>query len=127
MPDEPAETELEARAKSEPHITLPEWTFAAREDPDFFRPFADLRTHVFSEGRALPRKYRELVHLCLLAHRLAPDRSMTAHLHRAREAGASTREIMEAFETAMIAGGVPTYLHGMNALLRFEGVLSEAD
>jgi alkylhydroperoxidase/carboxymuconolactone decarboxylase family protein YurZ len=89
LTDDIGETELEARAKSEPHLALPEWTFATREDPGFFRPFADLRTHVFADGQALPRKYRELLHLCLLAYRLAPKRSMVAHLRRAREAGAS--------------------------------------
>jgi len=125
MTDDIGETDLEARAKSEPHLALPEWAFAAREDPGFFRPFADLRAHVFADGQALPRKYRELVHLCLLAYRLAPERTMVAHLCRAREAGASPREIMEAFETAMMSGGVPTYLHGMNALLRFESLLPE--
>src|SRR2546425_822177 len=29
MADEPSETELEARAKSEPHIALPKWTRVA--------------------------------------------------------------------------------------------------
>ncbi len=123
MAEKPRDAELEARVRTEPHIDLPEWAFAAREDPEFFRPFADLRTHVFADGQALPARYRELIHLCLLASRFAPDRSMFAHLRRAKDAGASTREIMEVFETAMIAGGVPAYLHGMNALLRLEGLI----
>src|SRR2546426_970774 len=114
MADEVTKTELEGRAKSEPHLQLPEWSHAAREDPDFFRPFAELRTHVFADGQALPGKYRELIHLCLLAYRFAPDRTMMAHLRRAKDAGATSREIMEGFETALMAGGVPTYLHGMN-------------
>lgn len=124
MSDDPTrDAGLEGRASGEPHLGLPEWVYMAREDPGFFRPYADLRAHCFADGQALPRKYRELVHLCLLAYRMAPDRTMLAHLRRAREAGASAREIMEAFETAMIAGGVPTFIHGMNALLRLEGEL----
>jgi alkylhydroperoxidase/carboxymuconolactone decarboxylase family protein YurZ len=82
---------------------------------------------VFADGQALPRKHRELIHLCLLAYRFAPDRSMFAHLQRAKDAGASPQEIMEAFETTRIAGGVPAYLHGMNALLRQDGLLPESD
>ena len=91
------------------------------------RPMGSNRAHCFSDGKALPKKYRELIHLCLLAYRFAPDRTLMAHLKRAKEAGASTRELMEAFETAMIAGGVPTYIHGMNALLRLEGVIEDGE
>lgn len=109
------------------HLGLPEWEFAAREDPAFFRPYEELRARCFSDGKALPKKYREMIHLCLLAYRFAPDRTLMAHLKRAKEAGADVRELMEAFETAMIAGGVPTYIHGMNALLRLEGVIEDGE
>lgn len=123
--DMPREDGLDQRALREPHMALPEWIYMAREDPEFFRAYADLRAHCFADGRVLPKKYRELIHLCLLAYRMAPDRTLMGHLRRARDAGASPREIMEAFETAMIAGGVPTFIHGMNALLRLEGEVDD--
>lgn len=125
MTDDTREGELEQRASREPHMGLPEWIYMAREDSEFFRVYADLRAHCFADGNALPKKYRELIHLCLLAYRMAPDRTLMGHLRRARDAGASPREIMEAFETAMIAGGVPTFIHGMNALLRLEGEIED--
>lgn len=105
------------RSENAEHLDFPEWVYTESRDPEFFRAYAALRSHVFGDGSELPAKYRELIHVCLLASRLGPDRALRAHILRAKEAGASQLEILEALETAMIAAGVPAYIHGVRVLM----------
>jgi alkylhydroperoxidase/carboxymuconolactone decarboxylase family protein YurZ len=65
---------------------------------------------------AFPAKYRELVVSAILAFRGQPTESIANHLGRAMKLGASEKEVVEAFQAAMIAGGAPTLLNGMKAL-----------
>lgn len=102
-------------------LSSPEWKFVAARDPEFVRRRTALASYLFSPtGRVLPLKYRELLHVCILAFRAGPEAALDLHLRRARAAGASTMEILEALETIMIAGGLPATFRGLTALVRLE-------
>lgn len=97
----------------------PEWAWAAAEDPDFMRAYNDLYRLALGEGTALPAKYRELVATAIIAYRGEAD-SVYLHLKRAIRLGATRREILEAFEAALLPGGALTFLRGLRALRRIE-------
>lgn len=103
------------------HLPAKEWDFAQNLDPEFVRLFFQLRQHVHGEGSVLPRKYKELIHICFLCQRGAPDLTLLGHLRRAKNEGVSNAEIMEALELTMIAAGVPAFFHGVIALMKLEG------
>lgn len=102
------------------HLPVKEWDFAEKLDPEFVRLFYQLRQHVHGEGSALPRKYVELIHICLLCQRGAPDLTLLAHLRRAKNEGVSNAEFMSALEVTAIAAGVPAFFHGVIALMKLE-------
>jgi len=102
------------------HLENDEWEFVKKIDPEFTNLYFNLRKHVSGDSDILPRKYKELIHVCFLCQQGAPDLTLLAHLRRAKGEGATTREIVEALESAMIAAGVPTFFNGVIALMKLE-------
>jgi len=100
------------------HI-VPEFERCAQYDPDFFEWFNQIRPHCFLDGKMLPAKYRALIHICLLASRGEVE-GVKERIRMAIGLGATKLEIVEALQTAMVAGGVPTLLNGMAGLVQYE-------
>ena len=99
---------------------IPEFDRGAKSDPDFFAWLTQSSKFCLRDGRALPAKYRLMIHMCLLA-RVGHLRGIPHYIKTAiEEHGASKLEIIEAFETAMLAGGIPTMIRGIGGLLSYE-------
>jgi alkylhydroperoxidase/carboxymuconolactone decarboxylase family protein YurZ len=99
---------------------IPEFDRGAKSDPEFFEMFIKLPRHCLRDGKALPAKYRLMINMCLLAH-VGHLRGIPHYIKTAiEEHGATKLEIIEAFETAMLAGGVPTMIRGLAGLLSYE-------
>ncbi len=120
-PARPVTTEgVLAKMRGDRGFMLPEWEFGARLDPVFFEAYSHLAPVTFGEGKALPARVRELIHIALLAFRGVSNRALLVHMRRALQHGATKQEILEALETALVAGGAPTLYNGLNALMELE-------
>jgi len=104
------------KMKKDRGYILPEWEFAARNDPDFAEAYNNLYRAALSDGKALPAKIRELVAIGVLSFRREINGTKT-HMLRAMRLGATKQEILEAVETSIIPGGAPTYSCGLKALM----------
>lgn len=93
------------------------WAYVAEQDIDFLEAYATLYNRGLTDGKALPAKVRELVVIGVLAFRQRENGAYD-HMKRALRLGATKQEIVEAIESAMIPGGGPTFLTGMQALMR---------
>ena len=99
---------------------VPEFEWGAKSDPEFFEKFIKLPKTCLGDGKALPAKYRLMINMCLLAH-VGHLRGIPHYIKTAIEKyGATKLEIIEAFETAMLAGGVPTMIRGFAGLMSYE-------
>ena len=99
---------------------IPEFDRGAISDPEFFEHFIKFPKLCLQDGKALPAKYRLMINMCLLAH-IGHLRGIPHYIKTAiEEYGASKLEIIEAFETAMLAGGAPTMIRGIAGLLSYE-------
>jgi alkylhydroperoxidase/carboxymuconolactone decarboxylase family protein YurZ len=100
--------------------TVPEFDRGAKSDPDFFEGLTSFIKSCLKDGGALPAKYRILIHMCILAH-TAHVRGLPHYVKTLiEEHGASKLEIVEAFESAMLAGGAPTMIRGLAAIMTYE-------
>jgi alkylhydroperoxidase/carboxymuconolactone decarboxylase family protein YurZ len=100
--------------------TVPEFDRGAQSDPDFFEGLMGFIKSCMKDGGALPAKYRIMIHMCILAHS-AHVRGLPHYVKTLiEEHGASKLEIIEAFETAMLAGGAPTMIRGLAAIMTYE-------
>jgi len=84
----------------------------AREDPKWATARLSVSAMAFAEGRELSVTHREMVAIGVLC---LPDRldGVVAHMRRAIEHGATKRELLEAIQSASIAGGGPTLSAGV--------------
>jgi len=99
---------------------VPEFEWGAKSDPEFFEKFIKLPKTCLGDGKALSAKYRLMINMCLLAH-VGHLRGIPHYIKTAiEEYGATKMEIIEAFETAMLAGGVPTMIRGLAGLMSYE-------
>ena len=100
--------------------TVPEFDRGAQSDPDFFEGLMKFIKSCLKDGAALPAKYRILIHMCVLAH-AGHVRGLPHYVKTLiEEHGASKLEIVEAFETAMLAGGAPTMIRGLAGIMSYE-------
>jgi alkylhydroperoxidase/carboxymuconolactone decarboxylase family protein YurZ len=101
----------------------PTHEYLAKADPDFLVAYNRLVGQALihkgygSRHQALAPKYRELVVCGILAHRGVASEMLVEHVRRAMRLGASAAEVLEAFEAAVVPGGAPTLLNGINALI----------
>ena len=93
---------------------MPPWLQTLQQrDPDFTKSYMAQRERILGDG-AIPAKYKILMTMivdALLAH---PDGVATI-ANRARAAGASDAEVLEAVEVAYLFGGTPALVTAVNA------------
>ena len=95
------------------------WVYMVDKDVDFMEVYNNLYESGLTDGKALATKTRELIAIAILAFR-GQGEAVYLHAKRALRLGATKQELLEAFETMMIPGGVPTFGMGLAALLRIE-------
>ena len=95
--------------------TLPPWIQAIQQrDPEFAQSYLSQRERILKDG-AIPAKYKILMTMIVDALLSHPDGVATI-AGRARAAGASEAEIVEAVEVAYLFGGTPALVTAVNAL-----------
>ena len=114
------EKAIEEMRKRFSGYVVPEFDRVAQSDPDFMAWMTDLSKFCLSDGKALPAKYRIMIHIILLSH-AGHVRALPHHIKNAIEKhGATKLELIEAFETALPAGGVSTLVRAMAGLIGYE-------
>jgi alkylhydroperoxidase/carboxymuconolactone decarboxylase family protein YurZ len=94
--------------------TLPPWIQTLQQrDPEFAQSYLAQRERILKDG-AIPAKYKHLMTMIVDALLSHPDGVLTI-ANRARAAGASDAEIMEAVEVAYLFGGTPALVTAANA------------
>ena len=97
----------------------PFWDWVAREDPEYVIARQRLSALSVDDGKELSKKYREMVIIGILAFRGRQDGVVT-HMRRAIQHGATKRELLEAIQSAAVAGGAPTFNAGVQALMALD-------
>ena len=104
------------------HIDVYDWL--AEKDPEFEKLRLEYVAHLYTpETATLPVKYRELIVSVVLAFRGLPSTKM--HLRRALQEGATMQELIEAFETASLPGGLPLMSFGLKQLMELEAEMEQ--
>jgi alkylhydroperoxidase/carboxymuconolactone decarboxylase family protein YurZ len=94
--------------------TLPPWIQTLRDrDPQFADSYLAQRERILRDG-AIPAKYKHLMTMIVDALQTHPDGVETI-ANRARAAGASEAEIVEAVEVVYLFGGTPALVTAVNA------------
>jgi alkylhydroperoxidase/carboxymuconolactone decarboxylase family protein YurZ len=94
--------------------TLPPWIQTLRDrDPQFADSYLAQRERILRDG-AIPAKYKHLMTMIVDALLSHPDGVATI-ANRARAAGATDAEVMEAVEVAYLFGGTPALVTAANA------------
>jgi AhpD family alkylhydroperoxidase len=96
-----------------------EWVYMVDKDVDFMEVYNNLYENGLTDGKALATKTRELIAIAILAFR-GQENAVYLHAKRALRHGATKQELLEAIETTIIQGGVPTFGVGLSALMRIE-------
>jgi alkylhydroperoxidase/carboxymuconolactone decarboxylase family protein YurZ len=97
-----------------PQPSLPVWIEPLQQrDPRFVESYMSQREHILKDG-AIPAKYKHLMTMMVDALQTHPDGVATI-ANRARAAGASEAEILEAVEVTYLFGGTPALVTAMNA------------
>jgi 4-carboxymuconolactone decarboxylase len=92
------------------HVLLSEYA------PEFVQAYENVFESVVASGAGeLPRKYRECVYSAVLSV-MGEEDTAKNHMHKALEAGASVREVIDAILTAWNPSGSITLCHGLKAL-----------
>ena len=84
------------------------------EAPDLMASFVSLHKSAIHEG-ALSTKIKELIALAI-AITVRCDGCIAFHVHDALEAGASKEEIIETIGVAILMGGGPSMVYGIEAM-----------
>jgi AhpD family alkylhydroperoxidase len=92
-------------------------------DSGVYRTFMALEKAAYGEG-ALPKKTKELVAIGISVVKNC-ESCMQWHIEQAAQAGASSREVLEAVEVGIEMGGGPAVVSARFALEVMEGVFSE--
>jgi len=97
-----------------PQANLPPWIAPLQQrDAQFADSYVSQREHVLKDG-AIPARYKILMTMIVDAIQSHPDGVATI-AGRARAAGASDAEIVEAVEVAYLFGGTPALVTALNA------------
>ncbi len=95
--------------------------------PGVMKGFAQLHREATADG-VLPAKYKELIALAISITSQC-DGCIALHVHDALKKGASPDEIVEAIGVAVLMGGSPSAIYGIDALEameQFKNKLAEA-
>ena len=102
-----------------------EWEYMVRNDTEFMTAYQALHPVCFYDRKYLKESFRELIAICILAHRGDVD-SVKSHCKRLLGAGVVQEgEIVEALETTLLPGGANTLLTGIKGLLRAKAELEK--
>ena len=94
---------------------LPPWIQTLQQrDPQFVESYMSQRERILKDG-AIPAKHKHLMTMIVDALLSHADGVATI-ANRARAAGASEAEIIEAIEVAYLFGGTPALVTATNAL-----------
>src|SRR5438128_5931929 len=97
--------------------TLPAWIQTLRQRaPEFADGYMAQREHILRDG-AIPAKYKHLMTMIVDALQTHGD-GVKAIADRARGAGASEAEVLEAVEVVYLFGGTPALVTAMNAFTK---------
>jgi alkylhydroperoxidase/carboxymuconolactone decarboxylase family protein YurZ len=95
-------------------LPVPPWIQPLQQrDQKFVDSYMAQREHVLREG-AIPAKYKHLMTMIVDALQTHND-GVKAIADRARGAGASEAEVLEAVEIAYLFGGTPALVTALNA------------
>jgi len=83
----------------------------AKRDPDYVEHLHDVVSHVLMRRDALPRKFKEIILMCLNAQERY-EFGFRVHARSALKYGANEEEIFEALQAVGIA-----HLHGMTSMI----------
>lgn len=128
MADETSSEELLESMRRRRGTLHPIFEYLAQHDPaylavyDTFSSAALFGAH--RQNPALPIRYRELVTCAVLAYRGTSPTGIAQHIARARQDGATTAEILEAFEAAALEGGGPVLVAGIQALMALDAEIN---
>ena len=92
--------------------------FGAKLDPDFFEKYAHLSWGFFKDKpRHLDPIRREMVRLLIFAYQGRRE-DLYAHTKKAYRLGATTEQLLEAFEVGFTGGGSSVLMEGLRVLRR---------
>jgi alkylhydroperoxidase/carboxymuconolactone decarboxylase family protein YurZ len=97
-----------------------EWQILlAEEHPAFLQAYDETYravTGLTEDEGSMPRKYRECVFVGVLAS-MGEESAAKNHVHKALDAGATRREVIDAVLAALNPSGAMTIVHGLKALV----------
>jgi len=96
-----------------------QWKYLAEYDIGYLEAYNRLYNVVFSDGKALSAKMKELIVIPLLAFRGRED-AVYEHCKKALKLGATRQEILEAIEVSVIPGGAPTVKIALKSLMQID-------
>lgn len=107
-------SELIEKIDKERGFSRPWRKLLADRDPRYMELYHQAFVHVMSEKKALPRKVKEIILICLDAA-TSYEPGFKIHVRGALEAGATEEEIIEALEVTCLIGihHLSGYLHLM--------------
>jgi alkylhydroperoxidase/carboxymuconolactone decarboxylase family protein YurZ len=112
----PSNADSQIRDIHDHHGYLFEWHILMSEEmPEAMAGYEELYVKL-AEGSTLPKKYRECIYTAVLASR-GEETLAKNHIHKALDAGATRRELMEAIWVAWNPTGAAALCHGMKALV----------
>ena len=98
-------------------LPVPPWIQPLQQrDPKFVDSYMAQREHILRDG-AIPAKYKHLMTMIVDALQTHGD-GVKAIADRARGAGASEAEVLEAVEVVYLFGGTPALVTAMNAFAK---------
>lgn len=104
------------RRMYEPRGYLHEWhVYMAERAPDYLAAW-EAFTRSAGAGSQLPKRYRELVYVGVLAA-IGEEAVAKNHMHAALDAGACEQDLMDAVVAAANPTGAITMCHGIKALV----------
>jgi len=97
----------------------PPWPYATEKDIDFMEAYNKAYNICLNNEKGLPIKTRELIAIAIIAFR-GLEGGLYEHMKRALRHGATKQEIFEALKVSFIFSGTPTFVIGLQALLKIE-------
>jgi alkylhydroperoxidase/carboxymuconolactone decarboxylase family protein YurZ len=99
--------------------TAPEYVeMLAEMKPEVLKSWVAVRNKIF-EGKAIPRKYKELIVMAMCLARLFPE-GIEVHMRNAMKYGATKEEVFEVMLLAIPGVGIPPFSTAVNALKTVE-------
>ncbi len=94
---------LVEKMEKERGFAMPWRRMLAERDPEFMELYHKMAMHAFQKTTALPRKYKEIISICLDAF-TSHESGFRVHVRNALKAGATEQEILEALEVCVLMG-----------------------